>query len=532
MDWYEGYEGGATWGEAVKNKISVETEWTSKIANGEDQKPAITIKRVNGHFGYDENGKEITEELLTLGEDYTLEYPKESKEVGEYNVKINFFSSGNDKYLSTKEQYYGLADGVTYHITESISEKIITYVLNGGDNHADNPSVYTVGTEVELNVPTRVGYIFGGWYTTPDFKAGTQIEKIGKDSEEDITVYAKWTEESAAQYSIKYVLNGGEHSSIAFPTRYTGETDVSIPPAKKAGHIFVGWFYDEDFTMAADVIKKGIQGNLTLYAKFVKSNFEITTDVENGTITDGATVKNGSSYTVAYEPEAGYMLKSVTVDGEAVDISAYGSSYTFDNVSKDHHIAVVFGKADIAAPTSVTAKLRRVSGGYDDVVFSWSKVKGASGYYVYYKKSTSKSYTQLTRTTGTTVTKKNLTDGAKYYFKVVPYVKVGDDRYQSDKYKTASIYTLKKVATPNVTKSGSKVRVKWTNISGESGYQISKSTKKTGTKIVSTYKTTKGTYKKITAKKGTKYYYKVRAYKLVDGKKVYGPWSSVKSYRR
>jgi len=532
MDWYEGYEGGATWGEAVKNKISVETEWTSKIANGEDQKPAITIKRVNGHFGYDENGKEITEELLIPGEDYTLEYPKESKEAGEYNVKISFFSSGNDKYLSTKPQYYGLADGVTYHITESISEKIITYVLNGGDNHADNPSVYTVGTEVALNVPTRVGYIFGGWYTTPDFKAGTQIEKIGKDSEEDITVYAKWTEESAAQYTIKYVLNGGEHSSIAFPTRYTGETDVSIPPAKKAGHIFVGWFYDEDFTMSADVIKKGRQGNLTLYAKFVKSNFEITTDVENGTITDGAIVKNGSSYTVAYEPESGYMLKSVTVDGEAVDISAYGSSYTFDNVSKDHHITVVFGKADIAAPTSVTAKLRRVSGGYDDVVFSWSKVKGASGYYVYYKKSTSKSYAQLTRTTGTTVTKKNLTDGAKYYFKVVPYVKVGDDRYQSDKYKTASIYTLKKVATPKVTKSGSKVRVKWTNISGESGYQISKSTKKTGTKIVSTYKTTKGTYKKITAKKGTKYYYKVRAYKLVDGKKVYGPWSSVKSYRR
>jgi len=187
-------------------------------------------------------------------------------------------------------------------------------------------------------------------------------------------------------------------------------------------------------------------------------------------------------------------------------------------------------------PASATAKLRTVTGGYDDVVFSWSKVADASGYFVYYKKSTAKSYSYLTRTTGTTVTKKDLTDGAKYYFKVVPYDKVGDARYQSIEYKTATITTLKKVSTPKVVRSGSKVKVSWSNISGESGYQISRSTKKSGTNIVSTYKTTTGKSKIIKANKGKKYYYKVRAYKSVKvGSKyykVYGPWSYVKSYRR
>lgn len=184
------------------------------------------------------------------------------------------------------------------------------------------------------------------------------------------------------------------------------------------------------------------------------------------------------------------------------------------------------------APKTATAKLRTATGGYDDVKFSWSKSTGASGYYVYCKKSTDKEYTYLTRTTTTSYTKKNLTDGVKYYFKVVPYYKDGDDRYASRSYKTVSIYTLKKISTPKLSKSGTRVKVSWTNINGETGYQISKSTKKSGTNIVSTYKTTKGTYKKIKASKGKKYYYKVRAYKVVDGKKVYGPWSTAKAYKR
>ena len=81
-------------------------------------------------------------------------------------------------------------------------------------------------------------------------------------------------------------------------------------------------------------------------------------------------------------------------------------------------------------------------------------------------------------------------------------------------------------------KSSSKVKVSWTNISGETGYQISKSTKKSGTSIVETYKTTSGKSKTISATKGKTYYYKVRAYKVVDGKKIYGPWSSVIKYKR
>lgn len=177
-------------------------------------------------------------------------------------------------------------------------------------------------------------------------------------------------------------------------------------------------------------------------------------------------------------------------------------------------------------PSSVTAKLY----GYDDVKVSWKKVSGASGYKVYYKKSTLSTWSSKTAT-GTAIKLANLSDGVKYNIKVVTYKNVNDNKcYNAGK--STSVYTLKKVAGVKATRSGSKVKVSWVNISGETGYQISKSTKKTGTNIVVTYKTTSGKSKTISATKGKAYYYKVRAYKVVDGKKIYGPWSSVVKYKR
>lgn len=177
-------------------------------------------------------------------------------------------------------------------------------------------------------------------------------------------------------------------------------------------------------------------------------------------------------------------------------------------------------------PSSVQAVLY----GYDDVKVSWSKVLGASGYKVYYKKSTSDSWSSKS-TTNTSMKLSGLTDGVKYDIKVVTYKKVsGNTCYNGGK--STSIYTLKKITGVKVAKSGSKVKVSWTNISGETGYQISKSTKKSGTSIVSTYSTTSGKFKTISATKKKTYYYKVRAYKTVNGKKIYGPWSSAVKYVR
>lgn len=83
---------------------------------------------------------------------------------------------------------------------------------------------------------------------------------------------------------------------------------------------------------------------------------------------------------------------------------------------------------------------------------------------------------------------------------------------------------IKKVKSP----SKKKLQVTWAKIKGVDGYQIKiglnkKVTKKVKTGIVKKASVTRYTFKNCKRKK--KYYAKVRAYVMNDGKRVYGPWS-------
>ena len=72
---------------------------------------------------------------------------------------------------------------------------------------------------------------------------------------------------------------------------------------------------------------------------------------------------------------------------------------------------------------------------------------------------------------------------------------------------------------------------RWKIVEGASGYQIARSVYKT--RNYSIVKTVNDKYigYKIDTKKNKTYYYKVRAYKIVNGKKTYAPWSNYKSFR-
>lgn len=249
-------------------------------------------------------------------------------------------------------------------------------------------------------------------------------------------------------------------------------------------------------------------------------------------VRDGMYTLEDNEYSVKYYSDKECTNPTTPIEPGKYYIKIAGQyDYTGEIVDSQNYI-VILPNANNTVKANLTTKYSK-TGAYNDIKVSWTKVHGADGYAVYYKKASAKSYTLLGKYTGLTCSKKDLAAGTKYTIKVVPYIndEEGSIIYAKG-YKTATVTTLKKVATPTVVRSGSKVKVKWTNIDGESGYQISKSTKKSGTNIVSTYATTKGTYKLLKATKGKTYYYKVRAYKTVNGAKIFGPWSAVKAFKR
>ena len=101
------------------------------------------------------------------------------------------------------------------------------------------------------------------------------------------------------------------------------------------------------------------------------------------------------------------------------------------------------------------------------------------------------------------------------------------------KLTAANVETIKLKASSKAAKGS--MTISWRIVGGDKtsvqGYQVQRSTKlKSGFKTM--IRTTKMTYKNTkNLKKGTRYYYKVRAYAEVDGKMLYSDWSN-KAYRK
>ena len=189
--------------------------------------------------------------------------------------------------------------------------------------------------------------------------------------------------------------------------------------------------------------------------------------------------------------------------------------------------------------TTVDAINPRVSAYANNfVTLTWNKQTAANGYEVFKYDASSKKYVlykNITNPNTNTCKVTGLASNKKYYFKVRAYQIDDSEKTYAPFGAVVSQYTSISKPKLNSAKSTSKKKIKasWSKVGGTSGYQVMWSTYKNFSKNYKT-KSVKVKYssKTVTTAQSKKtYYVRVRAYKTINGKKVYSQWSSTKKVK-
>ena len=235
--------------------------------------------------------------------------------------------------------------------------------------------------------------------------------------------------------------------------------------------------------------------------------------------------------------------KIIVTDTTGTEIKSYSVSWSNKNSTAPgkYTATVTFNGAYSGTKTltytiapKATSKIT-ASQSTTAINLKWNKVTGADGYRIYMYNTKTKKWDAVKTVSASTLSYKvkDLKEGTKYKFKIKAYKKVNGETIwgkATDVFETAT-----KCKTPSIKKlttTKGEATFTWSNVSGESGYQVYYSTKKdSGFKKVASYKVNvvKGSKKKL--KSGKKYYFKVRAYKKTDSGTVYSAWSAVKSVK-
>lgn len=184
--------------------------------------------------------------------------------------------------------------------------------------------------------------------------------------------------------------------------------------------------------------------------------------------------------------------------------------------------------------TSVTSVK---STAYNKLKVSWKVVPAAASYQVYRSTKKDGDYQNIKTidSVGTSSwTDSSVKTGKTYYYKIKVVVKTQNGNQTSGFSNVKSAKAVPAKTTLKAKASNAKnVKLTWSKVKGANGYEIYRSNSKDGkyqkVKTISKGGTT--SYKDGKLKKSTTYYYKIRAYRKVDRKKVYGSYSSVVSVK-
>lgn len=244
--------------------------------------------------------------------------------------------ASDDSHKVTKETVKKDEKAVLY-AHWAIDSFTIIFDTNGGSEIAAVTEEY--GTELQISDPTRVGYVFAGWYQTEsEDGALSDSYTITTMPAENMTLYAGWT---PIVYTLELDANNGslgEYKAITYTVEDTVESVAAkLPTPERTGYSFAKWnrIPSTEF-MPANTVKLTAEWSINTYDLkfFIEGNHRMTLKVEYGTLLDntyGGTIivpsKTGYTFDGWYTTESSADGVQCLVEGCKVTMNEGMSLY-------------------------------------------------------------------------------------------------------------------------------------------------------------------------------------------------------------
>ncbi|OIK08740.1 hypothetical protein BIV60_25550 [Bacillus sp. MUM 116] len=279
----------------------------------------------------------------------------------------------------------------------------------------------------------------------------------------------------------------------------------------RTGYTFTGW--DQMFTNATS--------DLTITAQYKINQYSVIFKNDDGTVLSTQTVNYGAKpLSVKVPVRTGYTF--VGWFKSSTDTVPY-------NIQTPIKSATVL-YARFAKNTAVPGGVKATSAGYSKVKVTWGAVSGAQGYQIFRATTKTGTYSYLATTSSSSYTNSGLVTNRAYYYKVRAYRVVNGTAVYSS-YSTI-VSGTPVLAAPTGLKasraSSTSIKLTWNKGTEASGYEIFRATSYKGvyTKVVTLTSGSTISYTNTKLSKGKLYYFKIRAYRIVNGQKIYSGYSS------
>ena len=309
-------------------------------------------------YVFQEVGDEVTGYVITIHRRYMCEVTFATdggSAVDTQNVEEDSFATmpnapQKDGYSFNGWDYdfsQAITTDTTVNAIWEINHYSITYHLNGGQNHADNPTDYTIEQEISFEYPTNSDkkLVFAGWYDNANFE-GQNIEGLsGAFGEKNL--YAKWErktvlvlESIAGQSSaLENTLIDNEYNVEVVNLKTGADIPQNVDELKRYHQIILNNVANKDLVSYDASLAPNGNTNQNLPKDFDKMLKEYVEIHGGGLLTVGGNDENGEQYSYVREDMQGSTYQDM-LPVQTVDYSQPAAIMFIIDVSASMFVAV------------------------------------------------------------------------------------------------------------------------------------------------------------------------------------------------